>query len=153
MNFLLFPKVSVIHIAKSVLFIIQVLLMKSMEEQLCYQRHLYPILTSDEVHHSSPVFVHSVYDFDWLSVLEKWFTLFFRISAPKIASKSKSSKSSKSKNRRRSSIDHESMPTRERRKTLSTISYRTDIRPKTINPEWNEHFDLYVNARVSIEFN
>jgi hypothetical protein len=30
----------------------------------------------------------------------------------------------------------------DRNKTLSTITYSTGIQPKTINPEWNEHFEL-----------
>jgi len=30
----------------------------------------------------------------------------------------------------------------DKNKTLSTVSFRTEIQPKTINPEWNEHFEL-----------
>ncbi|CAF3737359.1 unnamed protein product [Rotaria sp. Silwood1] len=28
--------------------------------------------------------------------------------------------------------------------TLKSISYLTQVQPQTINPEWNEHFELYV---------
>ncbi len=46
------------------------------------------------------------------------------------------------KNSRRRSMDRLQSPDIQRSKPLSTISFRTDIRPKTVNPEWNEHFEL-----------
>ncbi|CAF3774255.1 unnamed protein product [Rotaria sp. Silwood1] len=36
-------------------------------------------------------------------------------------------------------------------KTLKSISYLTRVQPQTINPEWNEHFELYV-VYIDLEF-
>ena len=81
MNCLLFPKGSVIHIVKSVLFIIQVVLMKSTEKQWFHQFHCRPARPSAEVHHCSLVFVHRVYYFDNLNELEKRLVLFLYFSS------------------------------------------------------------------------
>jgi len=35
----------------------------------------------------------------------------------------------------------------DKNKGLNTVIYRTEVQPKTINPEWNEHFELYVDDR------
>jgi hypothetical protein len=66
---------------------------------------------------------------------------FLFLLASKIKMKSRlsflSRRSSKSSIRRRSSLGSIGNG-----KVLSTVTYRTAIRPKTINPEWNEHFEL-----------
>lgn len=43
---------------------------------------------------------------------------------------------------RRRSMDRSISSSADKNKTLNTVSYRTEVRPKTINPEWNEHFEL-----------
>ncbi len=57
-----------------------------------------------------------------------------------LTSKDKSSSSSLF-NRRRS-IDRTQKISTDKNKSLNTVTYRTEVRPKTINPEWNEHFEL-----------
>ncbi len=43
---------------------------------------------------------------------------------------------------RRRSADGLSTIATDKNKQLITVTYRTEVRPKTINPEWNEHFEL-----------
>jgi hypothetical protein len=45
-------------------------------------------------------------------------------------------------NVRRRSADGQSTIATDKHKPLITVTYRTEVRPKTINPEWNEHFEL-----------
>lgn len=54
----------------------------------------------------------------------------------------RSSKSSKSSGSRRRSLDGSSNVSSDKSRNGTAVSYRTEVRPKTINPEWNEHFEL-----------
>ena len=61
---------------------------------------------------------------------------------PKAPSTKSSRRSSRSSADRRRSTDRSSATSSNKSKASSAIIYRTDVRPKTINPEWNEHFEL-----------
>ncbi|CAF3534518.1 unnamed protein product [Adineta steineri] len=70
---------------------------------------------------------------------------FFSCIAPPSRPKSKSSTGvNKQRKSRKTSKDHTSAMSTERRKTLPKLIFRTDVRPKTINPEWNEHFEFEI---------
>ncbi|CAF0823207.1 unnamed protein product [Rotaria sp. Silwood1] len=58
--------------------------------------------------------------------------------------KTKSSQRSSKINSRRHSTDHASVPLSNKSKTLKSVIYRTQVRPQTINPEWNEHFEFEI---------
>lgn len=47
---------------------------------------------------------------------------------------------------RRPSTDYSSTVSSDKSRGSSTISYRTEMRPKTLNPEWNERFELSVRS-------
>ena len=61
---------------------------------------------------------------------------------PKTPSAKSSQRSSMSSTGRRRSADRSSATSSNKSKASSAITYRTEVRPKTINPEWNEHFEL-----------
>ena len=61
---------------------------------------------------------------------------------PKVPSTKSSRQSSMSSADRRRSTDRSSATSSNKSKASSAITYRTEVRPKTINPEWNEHFEL-----------
>ena len=74
--------------------------------------------------------------------------IYFLISAGKSKSKSsvlrRSSGQTRSTDRFQASITGANKP-------LNSLIRRTQVQRKTINPEWNEHFELYVND-YSLEY-
>jgi hypothetical protein len=61
-----------------------------------------------------------------------------KMKTPKLIRDRRNSKT----NVRRRSADGQSTIATDKNKPLITVTYRTEVRPKTINPEWNEHFEL-----------
>ncbi|CAF2816407.1 unnamed protein product [Rotaria sp. Silwood2] len=56
----------------------------------------------------------------------------------------KTSRANSKSNSRRYSIDRLSVTLSNKSKTLKSVIYRTEVRPKTINPEWNSHFEFEI---------
>ncbi|CAF4819217.1 unnamed protein product, partial [Rotaria sp. Silwood2] len=55
--------------------------------------------------------------------------------------RAKSSQPSSKSSSRRHSLDHLSVTLSNKNKALKSVIYRTEVQPKTINPEWNVHFE------------
>lgn len=64
------------------------------------------------------------------------------LSAPKSKPKTPTTARRPRSNSRRLSADRSYTIGSERSKPLTTVTFRTEIRPKTVDPEWNEHFEL-----------
>ncbi|CAF1432139.1 unnamed protein product, partial [Rotaria sordida] len=60
------------------------------------------------------------------------------------APKKKDSRRSNKSNNQRRSIDGSPEALSNKSKTLRSVIYRTQVRSKTINPEWNEHFEFEI---------
>ena len=63
------------------------------------------------------------------------------ILASKNKQKSSKLKTSQENNRTRS-LDRSSSRSPNKSNTVKKVTYHTEVKPKTINPEWNEHFEL-----------
>ncbi|CAF4766409.1 unnamed protein product, partial [Rotaria sp. Silwood2] len=58
--------------------------------------------------------------------------------------RAKSSQPSSKSSSRRHSLDHLSVTLSNKNKALKSVIYRTEVQPKTINPEWNVHFEFEI---------
>ncbi|CAF0826106.1 unnamed protein product [Adineta ricciae] len=73
-------------------------------------------------------------------------SLFFSCAASPSKTKVKNSSTLRTprSSRRKPSKDHTAAMASDKSRSLSTVTYRTEVCPETLNPEWNEHFEFEI---------